>query len=82
MVVGIGQAGLGVGIGAIGCSSSDTNGGGEDTLRIMVTNDDGVGAPGIDLLVQALVADSRNEVVVSAPVGNSSGSGLVGADSG
>ena len=67
--------GLGVGIGAIGCSSSDTNGGGEDTLRIMVTNDDGVGAPGIDLLVQALVADSRNEVVVSAPVGNSSGSG-------
>jgi 5'-nucleotidase len=65
--------GLGVGIGAIGCSSSDDNGASEETLRIMVTNDDGVGAPGIDALVQALVADSRNEVVVSAPAMNSSG---------
>ena len=70
--------GFGVAIGAIGCSSSDDGGsGGTDgeTLRILVTNDDGVGAPGIDALVQALVADPSNIVVVSAPASNASGSG-------
>jgi 5'-nucleotidase len=44
-------------------------------LRILVTNDDGVGAPGIDVLVEALIADPNNEVVVSAPAENRSGSG-------
>ena len=70
--------GLAVAIGGIGCSSSDDGGtGGNDgeTLRILVTNDDGVGAPGIDALVQALVADPSNIVVVSAPASNASGSG-------
>lgn len=43
-------------------------------LRILVTNDDGFAAEGIDALVQALVADPRNQVVVSAPDGNRSGS--------
>ncbi len=44
-------------------------------LRILVTNDDGVGAEGIDAIVEALAADPANEVVVSAPSGNRSGSG-------
>jgi 5'-nucleotidase len=67
--------GFGIAIGGIGCSSSDDGSSGAETLRILVTNDDGVGAPGIDALVQALVADPNNEVIVSAPVSNSSGSG-------
>jgi len=44
-------------------------------LRIRVTNDDGVGAPGINAIIEALVADPNNQVVVSAPAENSSGSG-------
>ena len=44
-------------------------------LRILVTNDDGVGAEGIDAIIEALVADPNNQVVVSAPAENSSGSG-------
>ena len=44
-------------------------------LRILVTNDDGVGAPGINAIIEALVADPNNQVVVSAPAENSSGSG-------
>ena len=46
-----------------------------DTLSILVTNDDGYAAEGIDAIVEALVADPRNEVIVSAPSGNRSGSG-------
>jgi len=48
---------------------------GEGVLTIMVTNDDGVGAEGIDLLVQGLVALPDTEVVVVAPAANQSGSG-------
>jgi 5'-nucleotidase len=40
-----------------------------------VTNDDGVSAEGIDAIVQALIADPNNEVVVSAPADQRSGSG-------
>lgn len=61
-----------LGAALVGCSSSD--GGGTETLRILVTNDDGVEAEGIDIVVQALVADPRNEVIVSAPDGETSGS--------
>jgi 5'-nucleotidase len=56
----------------IGCSSDSSS---PEPLRILVTNDDGVGAPGIDALVQALVEDPSNVVVVSAPAADSSGSG-------
>lgn len=42
-------------------------------LRILVTNDDGVAAPGIDALVQALSALPQVEVVVVAPAENQSG---------
>jgi len=55
-----------------GCGDDATN---ATTLRILVTNDDGVRAEGIDAIVEALVSDSANEVIVSAPNGNRSGSG-------
>jgi len=56
----------------VSCGDGASNG---DQLRILVTNDDGVAAAGIDALVRALVADGRNDVVVCAPNGNRSGSG-------
>jgi len=60
---------LGVAVTSLGCG--DDSGGG--TLRILVTNDDGVAAPGIDAIVEALVGDPNNEVIVSAPADNQSG---------
>src|SRR5262245_7445886 len=44
-------------------------------LRVLVTNDDGVAAPGIDALVQALTANPNLEVTVIAPATNQSGKG-------
>ncbi|MFZ4718272.1 MAG: 5'/3'-nucleotidase SurE [Ilumatobacteraceae bacterium] len=44
-----------------------------DPLTILVTNDDGVSAPGIDALVTALSALPDVEVVVVAPAANQSG---------
>jgi 5'-nucleotidase len=44
-------------------------------LRILVTNDDGVGAEGIDVLVEALIANPGNQVTVCGPAGQRSGSG-------
>jgi 5'-nucleotidase len=44
-------------------------------LTILVTNDDGVAAPGIDLLVQRLRKLKNVRVVVVAPAENKSGSG-------
>jgi 5'-nucleotidase len=45
-----------------------------DPLLILVSNDDGVDAPGIDALVEMLIARDDVEVVVVAPDGNRSGS--------
>lgn len=47
----------------------------EDLPTVLVTNDDGIGAEGIDELVEALVARGDVEVVVVAPAENQSGSG-------
>jgi 5'-nucleotidase len=44
-------------------------------LRILVSNDDGVSAPGIDALVTALAAEPATEVTVVAPAANQSGAG-------
>ena len=79
---------LGWSVALVGCSSSNGGGGtggaggqggagGAPTgpLRILVTNDDGVGAPGIDAVVEALRVDPDNDIVVSAPAENRSGSG-------
>ena len=51
----------------MGCS-----GGSNEPLRLLVSNDDGVGAEGLDLLVEALRGEGY-QVVVSAPDGNRSG---------
>lgn len=77
---------LGLALALSGCSD-DTGGGGgggaggtggsggaDVPLRILVTNDDGVGAEGIDALVEALRTDPNNIIVVSAPAQNASGS--------
>jgi 5'-nucleotidase len=45
------------------------------TLTILVTNDDGVGAPGIDAVVQGLRALPHTKVTVVAPLTNQSGTG-------
>lgn len=45
------------------------------TLRVLVTNDDGVGAPGIDALVKGLRKLERVRVTVVAPATNQSGTG-------
>jgi 5'-nucleotidase len=45
------------------------------TITVMVTNDDGVGAPGIDTLVEALRKEKNTKVVVVAPATNQSGTG-------
>jgi 5'-nucleotidase len=66
-----------------GSSSSDdgsaSNGAAETTLpatlKVLVTNDDGYAAPGIDAVVQALVALPDTEVTVVAPLENQSGVG-------
>jgi len=44
-------------------------------LRILVSNDDGVAAPGIDALVNALIAEPEVTVTVVAPAENQSGTG-------
>jgi 5'-nucleotidase len=45
-----------------------------EPLRILVTNDDGIGAEGIDALVEALIELPDVEVTVVAPAENQSGS--------
>ncbi|MGK2948131.1 MAG: 5'/3'-nucleotidase SurE [Acidimicrobiales bacterium] len=45
-----------------------------EMLRLVVTNDDGIGAPGIDVLVTALLELEAVEVLVVAPLENQSGS--------
>jgi 5'-nucleotidase len=45
------------------------------TLRVLVSNDDGVKAPGIDALVKGLRKLSRVQVTVVAPAANQSGTG-------
>jgi 5'-nucleotidase len=47
----------------------------ERTLSILVTNDDGVGAPGINAVVQGLLALPHTKVTVVAPLTNQSGTG-------
>lgn len=44
-------------------------------LTVLVTNDDGVAAPGIDAVVEALRDVKRTKIVVVAPADNNSGTG-------
>ena len=68
---------VGLSIALLGCDSESGGAGGSSggVLRILVTNDDGVGAPGIDAIVEALITDPNNEVVVCAPAEERSGKG-------
>lgn len=76
---------LGLGAFAVGCGDSgggDAGGGEAATVttmeqrpvRIVVTNDDGIGSPGLDQLVQGLSALPDVEISVVAPLENQSGS--------
>ncbi len=47
----------------------------QEALRILVTNDDGVHAPGIDALVVALQRLPHVELTVVAPADDQSGTG-------
>ena len=60
---------------ALGAPASASQAAGQKpkTLRILVTNDDGVGAEGIDALVEALRELSNVKVTVVAPATNQSG---------
>jgi 5'-nucleotidase len=78
---------ISVALGVGACSSDDESSGTTTTvaesttttvaaepLQILVTNDDGIGAPGIDALVNALVELDDVEVTIVAPAENQSGS--------
>ncbi len=56
-------------------AGSTTTSAPQDLPTVLVTNDDGVGAEGIDALVNALEDRGDVEVVVVAPLENQSGSG-------
>ncbi len=56
-------------------SASAGSGGKQKPFQILVTNDDGVAAPGIDALVEALRKLPNVKVTVVAPAENQSGSG-------
>jgi 5'-nucleotidase len=58
-----------------GTSSSSTESSSSQTLRIMVTNDDGFSAPGINAVVQGLRTLPLTSVTVVAPLTNESGTG-------
>jgi len=73
---------LGLAVAWLGCDSGSSEGAGgsgggsgDGPLRILITNDDGVGAPGIDAVVEALKDDPDNLLTVCAPASNQSGSG-------
>jgi 5'-nucleotidase len=46
----------------------------DETLRVLVSNDDGIESEGIDVLVEALMGLDQIEVTVVAPAGDRSGS--------
>jgi len=56
------------------CSDDNDNNRSTQELTILVTNDDGIEAPGIDTMVSALVGLKNVEVRVVAPAENQSGS--------
>jgi len=68
---------LGLGVALLGCDSGSggSAGSGEQILRVLITNDDGIDAPGINSVVEALKNDPAISMVISAPAGNRSGSG-------
>ena len=70
----VGMVGAIGGIGAVGAGSAGAASS-QKPLTIVVTNDDGYNAPGIDTMVQALRALPKVTVKVVAPATNQSGTG-------
>ncbi|MBW2381540.1 MAG: survival protein SurE [Deltaproteobacteria bacterium] len=68
-----GSGGTGGTAGSGGSGGSGGSNGG--VLRILITNDDGVGADGIDAIVEALRDDPNSEIIVSAPATQQSSTG-------
>ena len=77
---------LGLALALLGCGSTGSGSAGSGgsggaggssggVLRILVTNDDGVHAEGIDAVVEGLRSDPNNEVTVCGPAENQSGTG-------
>src|SRR5688572_23564761 len=58
-----------------GSGATTTSVAGDETLHILLTNDDGVGAEGIDAVATALSELPDTEVTVVAPAENQSGTG-------
>ena len=56
-------------------STSTTTSGNSNTLRVLVTNDDGIGARGIDELAGMLAEVDGVEISIWAPASNQSGTG-------
>ncbi|MEX5636004.1 5'/3'-nucleotidase SurE [Parafrankia sp. FMc2] len=74
-ITGAGSAGDESGRSPASSSSSEAAPAGPGPLDILVTNDDGVGAPGIDAVVRGLRALPGVTVTVVAPATNQSGTG-------
>jgi 5'-nucleotidase len=55
--------------------ASTSSGAAAKPLRVLVSNDDGVAAPGIDALVRGLTSEPATQVTVVAPAMNQSGAG-------
>jgi 5'-nucleotidase len=64
------STGIAVGGVAVGASAAPAK-----TLTVLVTNDDGVSAPGINAVVQGLRSLPKTRVIVVAPLTNQSGTG-------
>jgi 5'-nucleotidase len=65
----------GIAAGGVAVSSSPASAAPTKTLTVMVTNDDGVSAPGINAVVQGLRTLPKTRVIVVAPLTNQSGTG-------
>lgn len=73
-----------IAVGLSGCSNGSSATAGDETttappppspIRILLSNDDGIGATGIDLMAQALGGLSDVELIISAPAKDQSGTG-------
>ena len=61
------------GLGLLGCGDDAGPGDAPAMIDVLVTNDDGIGAEGIDALVEALRAEPMVQVTVVAPAADQSG---------
>ena len=75
LLIGITITACSSGASSANSTTTSTTSTADQTLTIMVTNDDGVGAPGIDAVVQGLRTLAKTQVTVVAPLTNESGTG-------